>query len=339
MLILCCQSFTGKELLRVLFANKIKPVVLIAFTNHALDHMLTSILDAKITDKLVRLGSRSSDERISEYGIVKLERTANNSSLDRSVGREFAAKKKLQQEMQRVMESIQIPKVTGEKIEAYLTTYYPDHQSAFAVSPFWIDQLARQTWEKQDAEGLEEWQKVNGKGKKKATDRSSETTRTLYGFWKHGLDIEFIQPPQIPQIPVAVAANKKHQSLVAPDLETVQKGMAEHQKRLADFFTPLGYMNQFPEVPTGNRSKKELLSTDRVWSMSMAERLKLAAYWEDEMRSNAYHSLVDDYRKLREEYETACTRFNDVKDEVYLILSAVASERCSHYSHRIGVVS
>ncbi|EEB87724.1 hypothetical protein MPER_14830, partial [Moniliophthora perniciosa FA553] len=46
------KSFTGKEILRVLFANKIRPVVLIAFTNHALDHMLRSVLDAKITERV-----------------------------------------------------------------------------------------------------------------------------------------------------------------------------------------------------------------------------------------------------------------------------------------------
>jgi hypothetical protein len=41
----------------MLHTYKRLPVV-IAFTNLALDHLLTSILDAKITTNIVRLGSR-----------------------------------------------------------------------------------------------------------------------------------------------------------------------------------------------------------------------------------------------------------------------------------------
>lgn len=45
---------------------------MIAFTNHALDHLLGSVLDANITRRIVRLGSQCADERISQFTIDRL---------------------------------------------------------------------------------------------------------------------------------------------------------------------------------------------------------------------------------------------------------------------------
>ncbi|KAF9504410.1 hypothetical protein BS47DRAFT_1308218, partial [Hydnum rufescens UP504] len=50
------KSYTGDELLRVLVENQVKPILPIAFTNHALDHILRSGLDTGITKKVVRTG-------------------------------------------------------------------------------------------------------------------------------------------------------------------------------------------------------------------------------------------------------------------------------------------
>ncbi len=67
--------------------------VLIAYTNHALDHMLLSVLDDHITDRLVRLGSRTTDDRIAEFNLIKLEQMAGATDLDRSIRREYAVMK------------------------------------------------------------------------------------------------------------------------------------------------------------------------------------------------------------------------------------------------------
>lgn len=47
---------------------------MVAFTNHALDHLLESVLNAGITEKVVRLGSRSQSERLQELTLDKLEK-------------------------------------------------------------------------------------------------------------------------------------------------------------------------------------------------------------------------------------------------------------------------
>jgi hypothetical protein len=86
--------------------------------------MLNSILDAGITKKFVRLGSRSTDERIGEYSLRNLERTVNDASMSRQIGREYAIKKKLEEKMRRVMEDIQIPEPSENQIKGYLEKYW-----------------------------------------------------------------------------------------------------------------------------------------------------------------------------------------------------------------------
>ena len=82
--------------------------------------MVTSVLDAKITEKIVRLGTRSSDERIAEYTLDKLEKLASASTLDRSMKRQYAKMKELEERMTKTITSIRLPLLNWEKIEEYL---------------------------------------------------------------------------------------------------------------------------------------------------------------------------------------------------------------------------
>jgi hypothetical protein len=51
----------------------LSPIVLLAFTNHALDHILRAIHDNNVTHDMIRLGSRSKDEVVSQYSMESLE--------------------------------------------------------------------------------------------------------------------------------------------------------------------------------------------------------------------------------------------------------------------------
>ena len=79
--------------------------------------MLKSVLDAGITTKLVRLGTRSTDEHVMLYTLDKLEKTASASNMDRSFKRQYAIMKKLEEQMTTVMTSIRLPRLTWDKIE------------------------------------------------------------------------------------------------------------------------------------------------------------------------------------------------------------------------------
>ncbi|KAH9014346.1 hypothetical protein EDB85DRAFT_875353 [Lactarius pseudohatsudake] len=281
------KSFTGKEILRVLFASQIRPIVLIAFTNHALDHMLTSVLDDKITENVVRLGSRATDERIEKYSLYKLEQLSGRRELDRSMGREYAAMKRVEEEMTRIMNRIQLPGLTWKDTERFLDSYHPQHADSFRGPPFWIAELLQRAVEDEIENG--EWTRVS-KGKKSPQDAD------VYGFWKYARDIEFIRP--LPSSSNRATGEKR----TDPD------------PRIA-FFNELGFKGPIPLVPVGSRSVQQLTGVSNVWSMSIHERQRLAESWEDEMRKIAYDSLLSDFDHLRTRYKDACKVYEDMRDE------------------------
>ncbi|KAI0816803.1 hypothetical protein BC628DRAFT_1334253 [Trametes gibbosa] len=306
------KSYTAKEILRVLFASKIRPIVLIAFTNHALDHMVTSVLDANITNKIVRLGTRSTDERIMEYTLDKLEKVAAASNLDRSFKRQYAAMKKLEEEMSRVMTSIRLPLLDWDKIQQYLKIHYPDHADAFEAPPFWIVHLTALMWAEE--EQLGEWQDVQRKGGKNKEVVDKSVSRTLYGFWRAGKDIQFLQSqPADKATPVGntKGKGKGKQTAPAPD-EDVEASLLSNP---VAFFASLGFEGMTPPVPARDQPLVNLLADANVWGMSVNERVRLATDWEQRIRMNAYTSHLDHYKYVRDEYREACKNYDDLRDE------------------------
>ncbi|KAI0628064.1 hypothetical protein C8Q77DRAFT_1068619 [Trametes polyzona] len=313
------QGYTAKEILRVLFASRIRPIVVIAFTNHALDHMLTSVLDAKITDKVVRLGTRSTDERIAQYTLDKLEKVASASNMDRSFKRQYAAMKRLEEEMTRVMTAIRLPLLDWDTIERYLDIHYPEHADSFRVPPFWIAELSRMMWAEE--EELGEWQDVKTKSGKKKEVMDSSVSRTSYGFWRAGRDIQFLQVPPEPPHQVAApssagtAKGKEKEVIPTPEPEQVpaQGTLLTHP---VAFFEALGFGGMMPPIPSSDRPLSNLLQNVNVWSMSLPERARLGNDWEHRIRMNAYVSQLDRYKSLRDEYKEACKNYDDLRDEV-----------------------
>lgn len=281
--------------------------------------MLNSILDAELTTKLVRLGSRSTDERIAQYSLRSLEMTITDASVARQIGREYAIKRKLEEEMRRVMEDIQIPEPSEDQIKEYLETCWGQHLSMMYDPPFWIAEYAARLWEPEaDGDGGE-WMVQGKKGKKK--EESHLMARTYYGLWKRGLDIAFIQPPQPRFVPVQLSKKQKkkqggqavHPVVAVPPTEEEQE---KYQGRMFEFFSGLGFGDSVPPVPAGNRPFIQLEESPAVWAMSLEERQRLAEYWEEEMRRLAYDNHLGEYEGLRAQYEEACEKYESVTDEV-----------------------
>ncbi|OSX56354.1 hypothetical protein POSPLADRAFT_1037619 [Postia placenta MAD-698-R-SB12] len=272
------KSFTAKEILRVLFASGIRPI------------------DAGITKKFVRLGSRSSDERIAEFTLDKLEKIAGGQNmLERPIKRQYATMKKLEEDMVKVMTSIQLPELNWEEIQKFLLIHYPDHAESFEAPPFWITMLREKIEEDERTDG--EWQKA---GKKKQADNA--LAHTIYSFWREGRDLEFISPPVQPR---SKNKNKKGKAKApeAPADSTVQT-----------FFDSLGF-DSSPPIPTTDRSLKYLFESGNIWSMSITERCRLAADWEQNIRRLAYTSNLQHYEQLRTQYKAACKEYQDIRDE------------------------
>jgi hypothetical protein len=214
--------------------------------------MLTSVLDAKITTNVVRLGSRATDERIAQYSLHKLEQLHGCGDLDRPTRRQYAALKKVEENMKRIVNQIQLSQLTWNDAERFLDFHYPQHADSLRGPPFWITEIFRRVTEDENENG--EWKQVS-KGKETTQDLA---TTGIYGFWKGGGDIEFLQPPSTSSRP--------------GDNRIVDLRQA--------FFTELGFSGMIPPIPSGRRPLEHLLgSASNVWSMSLLERKRIAQLW------------------------------------------------------------
>ncbi|KAF7376292.1 hypothetical protein MSAN_00044600 [Mycena sanguinolenta] len=180
------KSYTGVEILRVLLANRVRPILMIAFTNHALDHMLSSVLDAGITNKVVRLGSRSADEKVSKYSIETIEMVAGKSRLDRSFGHHYRELKNVQEEIKRLMKAFVDEKVASDQVLSYLQIQYAEHYEYLVESPpEWI-KILRSAFDDADSEDDNTWMQAGKRGKVEMEDNS------MYAYWRNGRDLDFL---------------------------------------------------------------------------------------------------------------------------------------------------
>jgi hypothetical protein len=191
-----CKSFTGVELIRVLLANNIRPILMIAFTNHALDHMLCSVLDAGITQKIVRLGSRSADERISKYSIETLERVGGPSRLNQAFRKNHRDLKDIEEHIKKLMTKYQKTFVDSDEIVQYLEIQHPELFEHLLVPPRWITLIKSLGHSADDNDGA--WHRVGGNGRK-----IEENDDSMYEYWRTGQDLDFLQsrpapPPLLP---------------------------------------------------------------------------------------------------------------------------------------------
>ena len=244
------QSFTGVEIIRVLKANGIGPILLIAFTNHALDHMLSSILDADITKRIVRLGRRANDERVAQYSMETLEMVQVQSRLDRTFSSQRRELKEIQEEIQYLMTKVlklDIENDTDE-IMKYLSTIYPEHFEYLSRPPLWVSNVKGIMLDDEGSAG--EWQTVGRGGKAHVLDRST------YAFWRNCSDLAFID-----QITNGLVEPWKSESPPETEVHAPQNA-----------FSALGV-----EVPsdTGSSDEEELSDTG-----SISEELEVEKSWK-----------------------------------------------------------
>ena len=148
--------------------------------------MLTSILDAEITTNVVRLGTRTADERIAQYSLHNLEQASRQSGLNSLIRREYADLKRAEEDMTLFIDKIQLPQLTWEYIEKFLDFHYPQHADSLRDPPSWVSELFQRATEDENENG--EWTEVS------ASRSKDPEISGIYGFWKSGRDLQFIRP-------------------------------------------------------------------------------------------------------------------------------------------------
>jgi hypothetical protein len=312
--------------MRVLLANNVGRILLIAFTNHALDHLLRSVLNAGITQKIVRLGSRSSDDQISPYSIENLERNLPRDVISRtSINKAFKTMKTNEDQLRRILGELQGEHVSEEDREAYMEVHQPEHQDELCHPPLWIDLL------KEEEQG---WTTVDG-------NAQEPTFSSYYHYWESGKDIIWLEARRtIQEEPVKRVMNRFAEldleeipsndldldswedlddSSEADDSSTTGSDSSEDEETRAfqQFMKRAGLL-QLPDIPSSDRALDDLLGDPYVWKMSMIERGRLAKSWMDSTRQYFFQRKRQSFADLKEKYEAAKQEYDDCFAQVCL---------------------
>ncbi|CAE6419735.1 unnamed protein product [Rhizoctonia solani] len=306
------KSYTGLELIRVLIKNQISPILLVAYTNHALDHMLKGILDADITKNLIRLGSRSAvDERLASFSLDEAEKISTKSRLDRNINAAYREMRAAEAEMSGLMQKITERQIPQEHMEDCILSSYPFHyEELFSNMPSWISTLVSNA-----AEADGEWETVG----------KTEQDLSVINYWATGRDLQFLEGPKEDK-----PQNKQKQKSdggssnkfgALADGGSTKKGKAsssglaaQHQAFLLDFLSQHG-LHQVPAIPQTARPLEALKEDPMVWSMSLTERNTLYDIWYATASESIRESQIEDFENLRKKHAAARQSFEEIKEQ------------------------
>ncbi|KEP50889.1 NFX1-type zinc finger protein [Rhizoctonia solani 123E] len=312
------KSYTGLEIIRVLIKNKVSPILLVAFTNHALDHMLKGVLDAKITNNIIRLGSKhAADERIMEFSLENAEKLQSQAEQkDRMIGAAYKEMKISQNDMKELMKKLALRDVSQDHFEKYLLVDYPLHyEELFTSPPEWIYSLALQA-----AEDEAGWTTVGG----------NPQDFSMLRFWLTARDLEFLRPPPAPKASKnkgkkkskGKAANHNPYEVLSEQAEVVdQTGdfeeddiVVKHREFVIQFLYQHG-IEATPSIPETDRPVEELISNPRVWEMSLKEREALYNTWYMVASDSIRESQVEDFERLQRIHAVALKKYQEIQDQ------------------------
>ncbi|QRV86468.1 Zinc finger, NF-X1-type [Ceratobasidium sp. AG-Ba] len=291
------KSYTGIEIIKLLVKNGVTPIVLMAFTNHALDHMLLSVLD-NVTKNVARLGSRSADERISQFSLDKL--TRDSSEHKGIIGRKYAAMKETEEEMDKLMNAMTKKHVPRQDINETVLLDCPDHyDNIFVTPPRWIGAYYAEHCAIEDSG----WDK----------QKTKKGNPNKLDFWRDGRDIEWLTPP----VPKGKARKSNNADGHAETIHQVQ--VQKHRSERLIFLQEHGE-SAIPPIPAGNRSLATLQEDARVWSMSIQERKKLFQHWKLIALKRTSESRLANFTRFRQNHAEARQEYQDTQDQVQVNL-------------------
>ncbi|KAG8790256.1 hypothetical protein FRC12_012372 [Ceratobasidium sp. 428] len=303
------KSYTGLEIIGVLIKNNVQPILLVAFTNHALDHMLKGVLDANITNNIIRLGSRhAADERIMEFSLENAEKLQAKSKMDRTINSAYREMKSKETEMVDLMKKLATRDVPQDHLEQCILADYPFHyDELFSAPPSWIWSLVVQAAES-------EWQTVGEK----------QGDLSVLNFWLNGRDLAFLQPPTLHQklvVPSDSVSSFNLYNMLPQEgglNDAADAGVVDLRQQHTQFIQEYLYQHgveEAPIIPQTTRPIEILLTDPSVWTMSLSERAALYDTWYMTASEAIRQSQVDDFENLRRQHTEALHKFQEIQDQ------------------------
>ncbi|GAA5992370.1 hypothetical protein JCM10908_000450 [Rhodotorula pacifica] len=176
------KSFLGVELVRVLLAANVGKILILAFTNHALDDMLKHVYD-QVTRDIVRCGSRSEEEplqAISLYNLLQFRQPQAHGPRQYEIGQKKKKRSEIERDIIRLCAVAQRPtsEITWEHLVQHLRQKRSTLVEAFRGIPADVVEAI-------DAQ--EGWYTV---GKRAARIQCPEGPDDIFSFWRNGADLD-----------------------------------------------------------------------------------------------------------------------------------------------------
>lgn len=331
----------------MLIENNVGPILMIAYTNHALDHMLSSVINSGITSDVVRLGARSADDTIKQYSIEELERSSERSYYDRAMKSEFRNIKETEDQVMKLLKRVIGINVPSHVLLGHISMTHPEHAVRLDHPPSWISELQYMD----DAFREDEWQDSTRKGKRDVQDSS------IYAFWRSCKDLEFLQGAKVrskscstpsastnrfAQLRVVQESDEPRNDNLpigregetpinrhGDDSMSISSGRStsdahDHNSMLTDaeVFLQAHGISEIPEEPLSDRPLETLLDSNHcdVWSYSKEERARIDAHWIAQYRESEYDSqkqrfedLVEKHSDLRQRQQSRDEAVSDIR--------------------------
>ncbi|GAA6061540.1 hypothetical protein JCM10212_002747 [Sporobolomyces blumeae] len=336
------KSYLGVELIRVLLAAKVGTILILSYTNHALDTLLRHLKHEGVTNKIVRAGSRSQDPEMEEFNLNAL--AVNAVRLGGRVdyeGRELLrARREIELKMQAVCDvatRLSTHGIRFDFVAEYLCQEYPIHLEYLRSIPAPVQAASTAIFDG-------DWQIAgSAKGKKKSSGLASSnlpsTPYDIFSFWRDGHDVDLLARAQLEHDAAVEAlaeqkakideARRKTNFSVLP-IEGEGHGGSDNDSdassiidlfedaRLSDAGSNNGETGDEAEEeeehyaePTTDRSIVELEAIANVWSWRRAERAKMIDFWSSEMVRLEGPKLA----RLRAEQERINERLKNLKND------------------------
>ncbi|GAA6023386.1 hypothetical protein JCM10207_002529 [Rhodosporidiobolus poonsookiae] len=329
------KSWLGVELVRVLLAAKVGKILILAVTNHAADQTLEHIYHS-VTKSIVRVGSRSDSEIMSDLSLYNLSRHAEQLSgqSKSDVGRLLGQRKEIEKEIERVC------KVASARDRLLLFSHFaPYAERTDSPHLYGFDGVPASVASAIKARQESAWSTVSRKAAPTHLDRAPEDTYGVWDFWRECNDFAVFallqderraEQAQLEQ--QGRDAQAKQGGIIAAnpfDLlrgADVQDDDAHSAASSSSSLSEIDFVDapdhaEFVSVsidsrsstssieplfeddweePTTDRPIEELMATADVWGMSRVERARLVAYYAEQIVQSEAPELAHLRRRLDE---------------------------------------
>ncbi|GLJ17597.1 hypothetical protein SUGI_0306460 [Cryptomeria japonica] len=303
------KTYVGLKIATILLSNvKRGPILVICYTNHALDQFLESIFS--IEPNIVRLGSRSSNEIMQKRTLKELKRKIIIPPWLYSRQRELVhTRNNLQQKIQRcsgLMNQQHVSKRLPRdmSLEQCIRSLDPNDEICHNLQKLLLEEIAEQA----------EQRRSQSKGKQKVVETMALTTCNTFS--------SLADEPEEPSESVEHASDNfctveecrdnanAEEGLIATDeyaTSSTEKALAADEDATA---SAAGVM------PADECSKEvfldEILCSKDEWSLPENSRKKLLRYWLDQIREKA----KEEFQHLTEAYKNVCSQLQQVDNEI-----------------------